>query len=148
MSDERPAFNQVNLVVRDFDASRAFYERLGVAVGDAPDWPPGSGARHANTEQPGGVHFDLDNITMAGIWNAGVRDDPGSGRPVLGFSVTSREAVDRLYAELVEAGAVGRQEPYDAFFGARYAVVQDPDGNDIGLMSPPDEARRFVPEVP
>src|SRR6185503_16437743 len=50
VSDERPAFNQVNLVVRDIDASRAFYERLGVAVGDAPDWPPGSGARHANTE--------------------------------------------------------------------------------------------------
>jgi uncharacterized glyoxalase superfamily protein PhnB len=46
-------------------------------------------------------------------------------RPViLGFSLASREAVDDTYRALTAAGYLGRQEPYDAFFGARYAVVQ------------------------
>ena len=33
-----------------------------------------------------------------------------------------------------------QQEPYDAFWGARYAVVSDPDGNGVGIMSPVDDA--------
>jgi hypothetical protein len=39
----------------------------------------------------------------------------------------------------------GRQPPFDAFWGARYAIVADPDGNDVGLMSPIDESRRTWP---
>ena len=35
-----------------------------------------------------------------------------------------------------------QQEPYDAFWGARYAVVSDPDGNGVGIMSPIDPAQR------
>jgi hypothetical protein len=34
---------------------------------------------------------------------------------------------------------------FDAFWGARYAIVADPDGNDVGLMSPIDESRRTWP---
>jgi uncharacterized glyoxalase superfamily protein PhnB len=66
---------------------------------------------------------------------------------VLGFSVASRDAVDERYAALTGAGYPGRQPPYDAFWGARYAVVQDPDGRDVGLMSPIDPDRKFVPEA-
>lgn len=33
----------------------------------------------------------------------------------------------------------------DAFWGARYAIVQEPDGNDVGLMSPHDPAQTFTP---
>ena len=47
---------------------------------------------------------------------------------------------------LTAAGYRGCEPPYDAFFGARYAVVEDPDGNDVGLMSPIDAAAKFVPE--
>jgi uncharacterized glyoxalase superfamily protein PhnB len=42
-------------------------------------------------------------------------------------------------------GYLGRQPPFDAFWGARYAIVADPDGNDVGLMSPVDESRRTWP---
>lgn len=49
------------------------------------------------------------------------------------------------HRELVAAGHRGRLEPYDAFFGARYAMVDDPDGHAIGLMSPIDAARKFTP---
>ncbi len=57
----------------------------------------------------------------------------------------SREAVDERYAELTSAGYAGRQPPFDAFWGARYAIVADPDGNDVGLMSPIEESRRTWP---
>ena len=38
-------------------------------------------------------------------------------------------AVDVAYGDLTEAGYAGQQPPFDAFWGARYAVVTDPDGN-------------------
>jgi len=44
--------------------------------------------------------------------------------------------------DLVEHGAVGQQPPWDAFWGARYAVVEDPDGNAVGIMSAIDPDRR------
>lgn len=49
------------------------------------------------------------------------------------------------YAELTAAGYAGLQPPCDTFWGARYAIVEDPDGNHVGLMSPLDPARRSRP---
>ena len=49
---------------------------------------------------------------------------------------------------LTAAGHRGLQAPYDAFWGARYAVVEDPDGIAVGLMSPKSaEHRSPAPEV-
>jgi catechol 2,3-dioxygenase-like lactoylglutathione lyase family enzyme len=152
-ADDRPVFDQVNLVVRDMDAALRFYAQLGLDVpaGTGGEWPPGSGARHADVTMPGGMRLEFDNPEMAAIWHAGHRDaaaDPsGTARAVLNFSVPSRVAVDQRYAQLVDAGYTGRQPPYDAFWGARYAIVADPDGNDVGLMSPIDSDRKYVPEV-
>ncbi|HVM54739.1 MAG TPA: VOC family protein [Acidimicrobiales bacterium] len=64
---------------------------------------------------------------------------------MLTFRVDTREEVDALYAELTGAGHEGRQPPFDAFFGARYAIVADPDGNDVGIMSPSDDTMRSWP---
>jgi len=87
----------------------------------------------------------LDTAESARLWHAGWRSDPASVSVVIGFALPSRGAVDEAYADLTGAGAVGRQPPFDAFWGARYAIVTDPDGNDVGLMSPIDETRRTWP---
>ena len=97
---------------------------------------------------PGGFSLELDTAESARLWHAGWRADPASAGVVIGFSLPTREAVDERYAELVSAGYVGRQPPFDAFWGARYAIVADPDGNDVGLMSPMDESRRAWPPEP
>ncbi len=76
-------------------------------------------------------------------WNGTTR-----GSAVLGFWVTTREAVDDLYSDLTGAGHKGHQPPYDAFWGGRYAIVEDPDGNSIGLMSPTDPKLEFWPPSP
>jgi uncharacterized glyoxalase superfamily protein PhnB len=118
MRDSQASFDQVNLVVGDMDAALDFYRRLGVTIHGAPEWPPGSGARHAEADSVGEARFELDNHTMAAIWHVGWRQAAGGSRVVLGFSFASREAVDERYADLVGAGYVGRQPPYDAFWGA------------------------------
>lgn len=141
MSDAAPDLHMLNLVVSDMAASVEFYRRLGVAV------PDGDGAAGAHTQlrQPGGFSLELDTAESVRLWHAGWRADPGSVDVVIGFSLPSRDAVDDRYAELTAAGYVGRQPPFDAFWGARYAIVADPDGNDVGLMSPQDETRRTSP---
>jgi uncharacterized glyoxalase superfamily protein PhnB len=94
---------------------------------------------------PGGFSLELDTADSARVRHAGWRADPTSVDVVIGFVLPSREAVDDRYAELTAAGYTGRQPPFDAFWGARYAIVADPDGNDVGLMSPMDEWRRTWP---
>ena len=70
------------------------------------------------------------------------------GGIVLGVALPARAAVDAIYAEVTAAGYAGRQPPYDAFWGSRYAVVEDPDGHQVGLMSPIDDSRKTWPPVP
>lgn len=131
---EGPVIDQLNLVVGDMEASVAFYRLLGVEIGDtAEEWQP----HHRSGEA--GVDLDLDSTAFARRWDAG-SNGPGV---VIGFKLPSRAAVDEMFTKLTTAGYRGRQEPWDAFWGARYAVVADPDGNPVGLMSPVDPDRRL-----
>jgi catechol 2,3-dioxygenase-like lactoylglutathione lyase family enzyme len=131
-------FNGVNVVVSDMDASVAFYRRLGITIPDQGPWDDD----HRSAETVDGLGFDLDNITFAPRWNSGYPGSTGRGSAVFGFGVATREDVDRIHAELVEAGYTSQQEPYDAFWGARYAIVEDPDGNAVGIMSPMSDEHR------
>jgi uncharacterized glyoxalase superfamily protein PhnB len=136
MTPVRPVLNQLNLVVRDLTASVAFYRRLGVDL-------PSTADVHVEAKF-GDLSFEFDDGSSARWWHAAWRAAPGP-RVVLTFRVADRDDVDALYGELTGAGYEGRQPPFDAFFGARYAIVADPDGNDVAVMSPPDPALREWP---
>jgi catechol 2,3-dioxygenase-like lactoylglutathione lyase family enzyme len=143
MIDDRPVLDQVNIVVRDMTAMVEFYRRLGL---DIPDYPGAWNDHHRSAVLPKGVDFDLDSSTSAVEWDeAWPRDRTG---PVVGFRVKARDTVDSIYADLTSAGYVGEQPPHDAFFGARYAVVRDPEGNPVGIMSARDAAMRREVEPP
>ncbi len=139
---EAPVMNQLNLVVADMDATLAFYRRLGLDI--PADAAARSGGHHAEVSLPNGFTLEFDSPKLAKSYNPGSRG-PGGGGSLLGFSLPTRETVDARYAELIGAGYAGSQAPYDAFWGARYAVVADPDGNQVGLMSPIDPERRSAP---
>ncbi len=143
MATMGPVLSQLNVVARDFNASLTFYRRLRLEVPDGSSSP--EGVRHAEVTLENGFVLEFDNEALAGLYNAAWRKPGGSSRALLGFSVPTREEVDRLYQELTAAGYKGRQPPYDAFWGARYAVVADPDGNDVGIMSPLDESHQSWP---
>jgi uncharacterized glyoxalase superfamily protein PhnB len=149
MPNPVPRFQQVNLVVRDMDAVLAFYRTLGLPIrgGDTKDWPPGSGGRHAEVDAGDGPTVEFDNELGVKLWHAAWRESGHGARAVIGFSLPSRDAVDELYARVTAAGYPGRQPPYDAFWGARYAVVGDPEGNDVGLMGPIDPDRGYLPQA-
>src|SRR5262245_41489679 len=142
MADPGLVLNLLDIVAQDFDATLAFYRRLGVEIVEVPS---SGGIRHAEVTFPNGFELHLDNVTRARTYNAAWRRSGGSSHAVIGFSVATREAVDQVYASMVAAGHQGRQQPYDTFWGARYAVVADPDGHDVGIMSPIDASRRYWP---
>jgi uncharacterized glyoxalase superfamily protein PhnB len=152
MSGAKAIFNQINIVAGDVDASMAFYRRLGVDMPDGRAWRTGTGFHHvsaAETETAPAAVFDLDSVAFARIWNSGWHDRADiKGRVVIGFKVASRQAVDDIYADLTCAGYIGLQPPLDAFWGARFAIIEDPDGIAVGVMSPKlDDKRSPPPEV-
>jgi catechol 2,3-dioxygenase-like lactoylglutathione lyase family enzyme len=124
--------DQLNLVVSDIDAARAFYARLDLQFDDGGD--PFWAQQHV-TARDVPLDVDMDSAAFAQEWNAGW---PGGSGVVLGFKVEARDEVDSLVEKLAADGVPVQQPPYDAAWGARYAVVSDPDGNAVGIMSPID----------
>ncbi len=135
--------DQINLVVLDMLAAVDFYERLGVTIPDTlSEWQH----HHRTAEAEGSVALDFDSAAFAPQW---MESWPSSSTGVvLGFRVATREDVDELYEELTSVGHTALQAPYDAFWGARYAILEDPSGNAVGLMSPVDVDRRSPPPPP
>ncbi|WP_166984186.1 VOC family protein [Paramicrobacterium fandaimingii] len=118
---------QVNLIVSDLARTREFYQHLGwdlLAMGDRA-------ARFSGDDLI--VAFHLPEFAQA--WDSGYRGARG-GSSVIDVDCDDSEAVDATFSSLVEAGATARQSPNDTFFGCRYAVIADPDGNLIGLKAP------------
>jgi catechol 2,3-dioxygenase-like lactoylglutathione lyase family enzyme len=133
--------DQINIVVEDVAATVAFYELLGFAV---PGFDSAWDAEHRTVTTPEGCDIDIDSVGFARWW--GGIEGPGV---VVNVRCATRPEVDERYAALVAAGHTGLKAPWDAFWGARYAVVRDPGGNAIGLMSPADPAFRSEgPEPP
>ena len=149
MDRTRPTLNQLNIVSGNPDASIAFYRRLGIDIPEPRVWRTAIGIHHASAvepQTPEAAGLDIDSVTFAPFWNEGWtgRSDL-AGRVVVGFAVASRDEVDRLHDEMVAAGHRSLQAPWDAFWGARYAIIEDPDGIAVGLMSPISAAHRSPP---
>lgn len=140
-------FGQVNLFVADMAASVEFYRLLELEVPDPFEWPSGSGAQHVEIRSDHECYLALDNHAQARIWNNQFDPERGRGNVVVGLLVASRDDVDRLYAKVRDAGHPVGQEPYDAFWGSRYAIVMDPDGNQVGIKSRIDDALAYEPTI-
>ena len=57
--------NQLNLVVRDMDATVAFYRRLGLAI------EADSGAEHVAVTLPNGLLLEFDTTAFVQQWDGG-----------------------------------------------------------------------------
>ncbi len=134
-------FSQINLVAHRLPETLAFYRRLGLDIPDA--WASGGRPHHVKADTGGEVDLEFDSEHLARVYNAGFAAE--RGRVVIGLSLGSRDAVDLAWANMIAEGAQGLQPPFDAFWGARYAIIEDPDGNPVGLMSPVDPAKRTPP---
>lgn len=145
----KPMLDQINLVCGDVDASIAFYRRLGVDIPDGAIWHTPTGAHHVSAGDRSAekaIDFDLDSTAFARCWNSGWKGRTDlTGRVVVGFGVATRAAVDGIFRDMIAAGYRGLQEPHDAFWGARYAIIEDPDGIAVGVMSPVSPDKKSPP---
>jgi|SRR5579883_478352 len=124
------ALKQINIVVRDMEISLAFYRLLGVAIEPARGAEWAEWARHhVNGVTSNGVRVEFDSIAFAKQWNPGLDEARLGCAAILMFHVASRDEVDQVHARVTAAGYKSHKSPEDAFWGARYAIVEDPDGN-------------------
>jgi catechol 2,3-dioxygenase-like lactoylglutathione lyase family enzyme len=126
-----PRLDTLGLHVRDMAAALAFYRRLGLEIADGAE-----SEGHVEATLPGGLRVAWDTTEVMQSFDPGWAPPAGGAAFALAFLVDSPAEVDSLYAELTGAGYVGHLEPWDAFWGQRYAVVKDPDGNDVALFAP------------
>ncbi len=122
-------FAAVGIAVADMDAAVAFYERLGLEKTQGDE-------HHTELALPGGTWLMLDSHATIQAFDPSHDPAAGGGRTSLAFACDSPAEVDGAYADLVGAGYEGKHEPWDAFWGQRYATVLDPDGNAVDLFAP------------
>ena len=118
----------VGIATRDMAASLAFYRLLGLEIPAEAD-----SESHVELELDG-VRFGWDSVDVLREVYGGWEEAKGH-RVELAFACGDAAGVDTVYARVVEAGHRGHREPWDAFWGQRYAIVEDPDGNLISLFA-------------
>lgn len=126
-------FDMIGLTVADMARSLAFYRRLGLDIPAGADTEP-----HVEVTLPGGLRLGWDSVETIKSFDETWVPPSGSPRVGLAFRCASPAEVDERYAELVAAGYHSHKEPWDAFWGQRYALVYDPDGNGVDLFAPLD----------
>jgi uncharacterized glyoxalase superfamily protein PhnB len=121
--------NGIGIVTIDMARSLDFYRRLGLDVPDTPD------EGHVNIDLPNGSRLMLDSEEEMRKFLPDWVSRPGNAFS-LALQCESPADVDRLYAEMVGAGHHGDKEPWDAFWGQRYAKLLDPSGVAVDLYAP------------
>ena len=148
MPDPSPnlVLDQINLVCANLDDAISFYRALGLDIPDDAIWKTESGTHHVEIKMGNGFELALDSQALAREYNEGSPAQiQGRKNNVLSFRVSSAEKVDALHAKMSELGYQSSQRPYNTFWGSRYAIIEDPDGNQVGLMSPPEPGLRSRP---
>jgi catechol 2,3-dioxygenase-like lactoylglutathione lyase family enzyme len=123
-----PQLNAIGIVVSDMARSIRFYRLLGVDVPDTPD------EGHLDSFLPNGVRFMLDREEEVRSFRPDWTRKTGN-QLALAFQCETATEVDEIYACVTEAGFHGEKEPWDAFWGQRYAQLQDPDGVPVDMYA-------------
>ena len=123
-----PELNAIGIAVADLRRSMRFYRLLGL---DVPE-DPAVGHVEATMANGTRLMFDTEDVIRSFLpgWSR------ANGNQVsLAFECASPTEVDEVYARVVAAGFEGEKEPWDAFWGQRYALLGDPDGVRVNLYA-------------
>ncbi len=123
-----PRLNAIGIVVSDMARSIRFYRLLGLDVAETPN------EGHVDTFLPNGVRFMLDTEDVVRSFRPDWSRETGN-QIGIAFECETPAEVDATYRRVVAAGYPGEKEPWDAFWGQRYAQVQDPDGVGVDLYA-------------
>jgi len=123
-----PELNALGIVTSDMATSIRFYRLLGL---DLPETP---GEGHVEASQPNGVRLMLDSEETVRSFRPDWTRETGN-QVGLAFECGSAAEVDEVYARVVAGGFDAEKEPWDAFWGQRYAQLRDPDGVPVDLYA-------------
>ena len=123
--------DMIGMVVRDMGAALRFYRALGLAIPENQDDQP-----YVEVITPNGYRISWNSLAMTKQIDPDWTEPTGSQRLGIAFKCDTPAEVDATYQRLVDAGYHGHKPPWDAFWGQRYAVVDDPDGNHVDLFAP------------
>ena len=116
------------ITTADLAASLRFYGLLGLEVPDA-------GEGHVEADVPGRLRLMWDTEEVIRQIEPDL-PSPVRQRVVLAFRCADPADVDATYRRIIDAGFEGKREPWDAFWGERFAYLRDPDGNTVALFAP------------
>jgi uncharacterized glyoxalase superfamily protein PhnB len=121
--------NAIGIAVSDLKRSMGFYRLLDLGLPEAPT------DDHVEATMANGTRlmFDTEEVMRSFMpeWSR------SNGNQVsLAFECASPADVDETYARVVGAGFESEKEPWDAFWGQRYAMLIDPDGVRVNLYAP------------
>lgn len=122
--------DMVGMVVKDMAASLAFYRLLGLPIPEGKD-----DEDYVDVITPNGYRISFNSVKLHRMLEPDWVE-PQSTRISLAFKCDSPAEVDATYERLVAQGYHGHKTPWDAFWGQRYAQVDDPDGNHVDLFAP------------
>lgn len=106
-----------------------FYSVLGFKFPDFSDTEDHVEA----VSQEGQVRLMIDSVKMAKeVWG---QEPVPSNHSAFAIKYDSEKEVDAVVEKLKAAGFEISKEPWDAFWGQRYAVVIDPDGYKVDLFA-------------
>jgi uncharacterized glyoxalase superfamily protein PhnB len=123
-----PVLNAVGIVTSDMARSLEFYRQLGLEAPDTPD------EGHVNIEIAGGARLMFDSEAEIRKFRPDWERATGN-QSALAFECDSPSEVDEIYSRVSAAGFQGDKEPWDAFWGQRYAQLRDPDGVPVDLYA-------------
>ena len=121
--------DMIGIVVTDIPRAIRFYRMLGLELPDAAE------GEDFVEVKANGYRISLNTQDLAEKLSPGWVV-PRSQRHEIAFLCGSPEEVDETYAKVVKAGHKGLKEPWDAFWGQRYAILEDPDGAHVSLFCP------------
>ena len=124
-----PELNALGIAVSDMARSIHFYRLVGLDVPETPE------EGHVDAFLPNGVRFMLDSEEVIRSFMPEWSRENGNQ---LSFALecASTAEVDEVYARVTGEGFEGEKEPWDAFWGQRYALLIDPDGVRVNLYAP------------
>ena len=125
---EAMSLDAVGIVSSNLSKAVEFYGLLGVELKQV------GGEGHLEGNTPSGVRIMLDSEELMKEINPNWIKPTGSAI-VLCFKQNSSSEVNSLYSKIIEAGFNSVKEPWDAFWGQRYASVSDSDGNQVDLFA-------------
>ena len=120
----------IGLVAADIPRSLQFYRLLGL------DTPTDSATEdHVEANTPGGVRVMWDTYETVRATEPDWEPGTGGQTMALAFGCDSPAEVDARVEDVRAAGFGVHHEPWDAFWGQRYATVVDPDGNHVDVFA-------------